>query len=95
VRTALQYLTDIGVFTKEIKTATSDRTIRLPKQAFERMKEYMRWQNKERLKMGDRWEDNNRIFTQYNGKSVHPDSIVAGSVISSPRLSYQKSRYTA
>ena len=25
--------------------------------------------------MGDRWEASNRIFTQYDGKPVHPDSI--------------------
>jgi len=27
------------------------------------------------MKIGDRWEESNRIFTQYDGKPVHPDSI--------------------
>ena len=75
VRRASQYLPGKGIFTKETKTATSDRTIKLPKQAFEILREYKRWQNEERLKMGDRWESSNRIFAQYDGKPVHPDSI--------------------
>lgn len=27
------------------------------------------------MKLGDLWEDNNRILTQWNGKIMHPDSI--------------------
>jgi len=75
VRRSSQYVSGRGIFTKETKTATSDRTIKLPAQAFELLKEYKKWQNEERLKMGDRWEDNDRIFTQCDGKPVNPDSI--------------------
>lgn len=75
VRRSSQYVAGKGIFTKETKTETSDRTIRLPAQAFELLKEYKKWQLEERLKMGDRWEESNRIFTQYDGKPVHPDSI--------------------
>ena len=75
VRRSSQYVSGKGIFTKETKTATSDRTIKLPKQAFEILKEYRKWQLEERLKMGNIWEDNDRIFTQFNGKPVHPDSI--------------------
>jgi integrase len=75
VRRSSQYLPGKGIFTKETKTATSDRTIRLPKQAFEILRTYKRWQAEQRLQMGDRWEDSKRIFTQYDGKPVHPDSI--------------------
>ena len=75
VRRSSQYVAGKGIFTKETKTETSDRTIKLPAQAFEILREYKVWQLEERLKMGDRWEDNDRIFTQYDGKPVHPDSI--------------------
>ena len=75
VRRSSQYVAGKGIFTKSTKTVTSDRTIKLPKQAFELLKEYKVWQLEERLKMGDRWEEHNRIFTQYNGKPMHPDSI--------------------
>ena len=56
-------------------TKTSDRTIKLPPQAFELLKKHKLWQTEERLKMGDRWEESNRVFTQYDGKPIHPDSI--------------------
>jgi len=75
VRRSSQYVSGKGIFTRETKTATSDRTIKLPTQAFEILKEYKKGQNEERLKMGDRWEDNDRIFTQSEGKPVNPDSI--------------------
>ena len=29
----------------------------------------------ERLKMGDRWENSDRVFTQFGGKPLHPASI--------------------
>ena len=75
VRRSSQYVSGIGIFTKETKTLTSDRTIKLPKQAFELLRDYRKWQLAERLRAGDRWEDSDKIFIQYDGKSVHPDSI--------------------
>ena len=75
VRRSSQYVSGKGIFTKETKTETSDRTIKLPSQAFEVLKEYRIWQNQERLKMGDRWEVSDRIFTQDDGKPIHPDTI--------------------
>jgi integrase len=70
-----QYVSGKGIYTKETKTETSDRTIKLPAPAFEVLKEYKVWQTQERLKMGDRWVTSDRIFTQFDGKPVHPDSI--------------------
>lgn len=75
VRRSSQYVSGKGIFTKETKTETSDRTIKLPSQAFEVLKEYRLWQKQERLKMGDRWEASDRIFTQDDGKPIHPDTI--------------------
>jgi integrase len=72
-----QYVSGMGIFVKETKTESSDRTIKLPKQAFEFLRDYRVWQLEQRMKMGDRWEDNNRIFTQEDGKPVHPDSITS------------------
>ena len=70
-----QYVAGKGIFTKETKTETSDRTIKLPSPAFQVLKEYKVWQIQERMKMGDRWEVSDRIFTQCDGKPIHPDSI--------------------
>ncbi|MBW7572467.1 tyrosine-type recombinase/integrase [Caproiciproducens faecalis] len=75
VRRSSQYVAGKGIYTKETKTETSDRTIKLPSQAFEVLKGYKIWQTEKRLKMGDRWEVSDRIFTQCDGKPIHPDSI--------------------
>lgn len=41
-----QYIPGKGIFTKETKTETSDRTIKLPLQAFEMLKEYKKVQKR-------------------------------------------------
>jgi integrase len=33
------------------------------------------WQNVTRLKVGQGWEEHNRLFTQEDGKPIHPDTI--------------------
>ena len=43
--------------------------------AFELLKEHRKWQRKQRIAMGDRWVDSDRIFAQDDGTPVHPDSI--------------------
>lgn len=70
-----QYIPGKGIFTKETKTETSDRTIKLPLQAFEMLKEYKKVQKEDQLRAGDKWVKTDRIFTQWNGEPIHPDSI--------------------
>ena len=70
-----QYVPGKGIFTKETKTESSVRTIKLPAQAFELLKEYRVWQLEQRFMMGDRWEDCDRIFTKWDGTPLHPDSV--------------------
>ena len=70
-----QYLPEKGVFTKGTKTDSSVRSIKLPEQAFEMLKEFRKWQRKRRVAVGDRWVDCDRLFTQEDGSPIHPDSI--------------------
>ncbi len=70
-----QYLPGKGIFTKGTKTDSSVRTIRLPEQTFEMLKEFRKWQRKRRVAVGDRWVDCDRLFTQDDGSPIHPDSI--------------------
>jgi len=70
-----QYLPEKGIFTKGTKTDSSVRTIKLPQQAFELLKEHRKWQRTKRIAMGDRWADCDRLFTQDDGSPIHPDSI--------------------
>jgi integrase len=70
-----QYIPGKGIFTKETKTETSDRTIKLPLQAFGMLREYKKVQKEDQLRAGDKWVKTDRIFTQWNGEPIHPDSI--------------------
>jgi integrase len=39
------------------------------------LKEYAKVQKEDQLRAGDKWVNTDRIFTQWNGESIHPDSI--------------------
>ena len=75
IKRTSQYLPGNGIFTKETKTESSVRTIKLPEQVFLLLKEYKRWQAEKQIHMGDRWTQSDRLFTTDEGKPVHPDSI--------------------
>ena len=75
IRRTSQYTPDKGVFTKGTKTESSVRTIRLPDQAFEMLAEFKEWQNGIKEYAGYFWEDNDRLFTQADGKPLHPHTI--------------------
>lgn len=63
------------IYTKEPKTENSNRTVDLPSNVLNLLKEYRKQQNIERLKLGDQWVNTNRLMTQWNGKIMHPDTI--------------------
>jgi len=77
IRRSSQYLPDKGVFTKDTKTETSDRTIRLPADVFDMLKTYRAWQNEERLKLGKCWQEHDRLFTTFDGSPIFPDTITS------------------
>lgn len=43
--------------------------------AIEILKKWKKEQSVQRLKIGDLWHDNDKIFTQWNGTTMHPDTI--------------------
>ena len=75
IRRSSLYLPKKGVFTDEGKTDSSERVIKLPQVAVNTLKVYKKWQNEERLRMGDKWQDTDRIFTSLLGSPMHPDNL--------------------
>lgn len=69
------YLPDRGVFNDETKTQSSIRVIKVPEEAMRILNEHRIQQLAERLKCGDQWVDTGKVFTQWNGKPIHPDTI--------------------
>lgn len=73
-RTSL-YLPARGVFEDTAKTASSLRSIKVPRVAVDALRDFKVWQTEQRLKAGDKWANSGRIFTGWNGKPLHPDTL--------------------
>jgi integrase len=73
-RQASQYIPGQGTFTKAPKNDSSIRVISMPLVAMSLLRQYRVWQNEERLKCGDLWQDHDRLFTQLNGLPIHPST---------------------
>ena len=76
VRTS-QYVAHMGILTGDTKTISSERVIKVPKTLIADLKYYKEWQNGEREKVGDRWEDHDRLFTQWNGQPMSPQTYTS------------------
>lgn len=77
IRRSSLYLPEKGVFTDETKTDKSARAIKTPPAALDAIRELKVWQTEQRLAIGDQWEQGKRIFTAWNGKPMHPDTLSA------------------
>jgi integrase len=75
IRRSSLYTRAKGIFTDEPKTESGYRSIKAPDSVIDTLKFYRTWQKKERLKMGDQWQDADRLFTRWNGLPIHPDSL--------------------
>ena len=69
------YSPDIGIYEDTPKTATSDRWGSLPSETMQLLRKYQVWQNMERLRLGEYYQDQGYLFAQDNGSPMHPDSV--------------------
>ena len=72
---SVQYLPERGVYVDETKTETSKRIMKLPKMVVEDLKQHRIAQLEQRLKCGDRWIDNDFVFTNAEGRPFRPDTL--------------------
>lgn len=63
-----------GTYTDTPKTARSQRFIKLSGEVIELLKEHRTAQNIERLKVGDRWRNSDRLFVGVEGQPMNPGS---------------------
>ncbi len=61
--------------TKEPKTNAGKRQLSLSNSTVVLLQEYRKWQTNHIVQMGDLWEKTDRLFTQHDGKPIHPDTI--------------------
>lgn len=72
IHQASQYLPGKGIYTKQPKTCSGNRTIALPDSVINMLKEYKAWYNSEKLKHGNLWVNSNRVFTKFDGSPMFP-----------------------
>ena len=69
------YSADRGIYEDSPKTATSNRYVTLPLETMKLLRKYRVWQNEERLRLVEYYQDQGFVFAQENGKPMHPDSV--------------------
>lgn len=71
---ALLYSPSRGVYEDSTKTR-STRTVKLPEETMQLLRQYRAWQNSMRLMQGDRWTESGYLFTTETGTPINPSSI--------------------
>lgn len=71
------YRADRGVYEDTPKTSTSGRFIAIPAETIQLLRQYKAWQNEERLRLGEYYDYQGFVFSQDNGKPMHPDSVTS------------------
>lgn len=69
------YSADRGIYEDTPKTETSIRYIKVPQDTMKLLKEYRARQAEEIIKLGEYYKRNGFVFSQDNGKPMHPDSM--------------------
>lgn len=75
VRQSSQYIAGKGIITKPPKNETSIRSITVPESIIALLRVYKAEQNKNRLRIGDKWHETDRLFTTWDGKPMHPTTV--------------------
>lgn len=75
VQRTCQYVAKRGVFTDETKTYRSRRVLKLTETLLTLLRQHRAVQMETRLRLGDRWEEHDRIFTSWNGSPMNPNSL--------------------
>ena len=70
-----QYIGNKQFITKEPKTKAGIRKISIGSGICQLLQNYRQHQDKQREKTGDQWVENDRLFTQWNGEPIYPDTI--------------------
>lgn len=69
------YSADVGIYEDTPKTERSKRYVSLPAETMQMLKQYRVWQNGERLRLGEYYQDQGFVFAQDTGGPMHPDSV--------------------
>ena len=69
VRTS-QYCSEMGIYTDTTKTQESQRSFKIPRNVIEVLERHRWAQRQQRRKLGDQWQDSDRLFTKWDGSPM-------------------------
>lgn len=69
------YIGNGQTITKEPKSRAGKRKLTLSNTACMLLREYKAWQDERKEELGDKWQEHDRLFTQWNGVPIHPQTI--------------------
>ena len=72
---ALLYTKNKGVYEDTPKSKQSERVVTIPDDMVKLLRLYRAEQSKQRLAMGDQWQDSGKVFTAANGAPMFPDTL--------------------
>jgi integrase len=69
------YCSGYGLVSKPPKTKSSNRKIAINQQVVKLFNEYKTWQDKEKVRLGSKWNETGYVFTTHNGEPINPDTF--------------------
>lgn len=73
INKATQYVSGYGTFEKSTKSDTSNRIVYITPTTTLLLKKYKLEQSKQKMLLGDKWQNSIRVFTTDTGEDMHPD----------------------
>ena len=74
VRTSQYRGKNTGVYTSTPKTKSSQRSLKLPQEVLTELRKLKFENNAQRVNCGDQWVETDRLFIQWNGEAMHPNT---------------------
>lgn len=71
VRRTSNYTASKGIYTNTTKTKKSQRSLKFPQSVMDLLREYKAEQDEERIKLGTKWQDYDRLFVKWDGRPMN------------------------
>lgn len=71
VRRTSNYTASKGIYTDTTKTKKSQRSLKFPQSVMDLLREYKAEQDEERIKLGTKWQDYDRLFVKWDGRLMN------------------------
>lgn len=71
VRRTSNYTASKGIYTDTTKTKKSQRSLKFPQNVIDLLRAYKEEQDEERIRLGTKWVDHDRLFVKWNGEPMN------------------------